>query len=161
MSGRLKPPSPALGIACAALIVALSGTAVAAGIVPNARHANKADLAARALNSDKLQGRTAVQIAVAGAQAGAQLPGPASSAARLVTVRTATWSLAPNAEGDVTVACDAGQRAISGGWEGPGRWGASRDSRPTPDGTGWRTYVAVSAGAPGTQSGTAYAICLE
>ena len=55
MSERTKRalPSPALVIACIALVVSLSGTAVAAGIVANARHANRADLAARALNSDK------------------------------------------------------------------------------------------------------------
>jgi hypothetical protein len=161
MSGRSKLPSPALVISCVSLIVALSSTAVAAGIVANARHANKADLATRALNSDKLQGRTAVQIAVAGAQAGAQLPGPASSAAGLVTVKAAMWSLAPGAEGDVTVPCDSGQKAISGGWDDPGGWGKSVDSRPTPDGSAWRTYVTVGSGAPGPQSGTVYAICLE
>src|SRR5437773_8427069 len=49
---RRALPSPALVIACIALVVSLSGTAVAAGIVANARHANRADLAARALNSD-------------------------------------------------------------------------------------------------------------
>jgi hypothetical protein len=161
MSGRYKLPSPALVISCVALIVALSSTAVAAGIVANARHANKADLATRALNSDKLQGRSAVQIAAAGAQAGAQLPGPASSVAVLVTVKTVTWSFAPKAEGDVTVACDPGQKAISGGWEDPGGWGESWDSRPTADGSGWRTYVTVGSGATGSQSGTAYAICLK
>ena len=119
-------PSPALVISCVALVVALSGTAVAAGIVANARHANKADLAARALNSDKLQGRTAVQIAVAGAQAGAQLPGPASSVDDLVTVKSATWSFAPGAEGDVAVSCDPGQKAVSGGWDDPGGRARSR-----------------------------------
>lgn len=161
MSRRPKMPSPALVISCAALVVALSGTAVAAGIVANARHANKADLAARALNSDKLQGRTAVQIAVAGAQAGAQLPGPASSVDDLVAVKSATWSFAPGTEGDVAVACDPGQKAVSGGWDDPGGRGAITVTRPTPDDAGWRIHVAVRVDAVGPQSGTAYAICLR
>lgn len=161
MSGKLKLPNPALVISCLALLVALSSSAVAAGIVANARHANKADLAARALNSDRLQGRTAVQIATAGAQAGAQLPGPASSVATLVTVKTMKWSFAPKTEGDVTVACDSGQKAVSGGWEDPGGWGEFRDSRPTPDGSGWRTSIVIGSGATESQSGTAYAICLR
>src|SRR5438132_704990 len=66
MIRKLRLPSPALVVACIALIVALSGTAVAAGIVANARHANKADLATRALNADKVGGKTAVQIAASG-----------------------------------------------------------------------------------------------
>ena len=161
MSGRFKLPSPALVISCVALIVALSSTAVAAGIVANARHAYKSDVATRALNADRLQGRTAVQIAVAGAQAGAQLPGPASSVAALVNVKTVTWSFAPKAAGDVVVPCDPGQKAVSGGWDDPGGWGEFRDSRPTTDGSAWRTYVTVDSGATGAQSGTAYAICLK
>jgi len=154
-------PEPGLVVACIALIVSLSGTAVAAGIVANARHANKADLAARALNADRLQGRTAVQIASAGAQAGAQLPGPASTAMGLVAVKTSTWSFAPGAGGDVTVACDVGQKALSGGWEDPNAWGSVRDSRPVSDAASWRIHVTVSSTAPDDQSGTAYAVCLK
>src|SRR5690349_19047506 len=108
---KLRLPSPAFVVACLALVVALSGTAVAAGIVANARHANKADLALRAVNADKVGGKTAVQIAAAGAQAGAQLPGPASSIAGLVTVKSAPWTLGPNGQSDIVVMCDAGQKA--------------------------------------------------
>ena len=161
MSRSFKLPSPALVISCLALIVALSGTAVAAGIVPNARHANKADLATRALNADKLAGKTAVQIAAAGAEAGAQLPGPASSVAGLVTVKTATWTFGADGHGDVVVTCDAGQKAIGGGWDDPGGWGHPWDTRPTPDGAGWRIFVTVGQNAPGQQTGTAYAICVK
>src|SRR5690348_12469386 len=110
-------PSPALVVACVALVVALSGTAIAAGIVPDARHAHNADVATRALNADRLQGRTATQIAVAGARAGAQLPGPASTAAGLVSLKTGTpVSLAVGQTGAFTVTCDAGARALSAGF---------------------------------------------
>ncbi len=50
----VRLPSPAMVVAMLALLVALSGTAVAAGIVPKAKVA---------LNSLKLQGKTAVQVA--------------------------------------------------------------------------------------------------
>lgn len=155
-------PDPALVVACVALIVSLSGTAFAAGgIVANARHANRADLATRALNADRVQGRTAVQIATAGAQAGAQLPGPASTAASLVSLKTSSWSLAPGASGDVTVGCDSGQKAVSGGWEDPSGWGSVRDSRPASDGASWRIHVTVGPTAPSDQSGTAYVVCIR
>jgi hypothetical protein len=162
MSGSClrQPPTPAGVLACVALAVSLSGTAVAAGIVANAKHANRADLAVRALNADRLQGRTAVQIATAGATAGAQLPGPASSAAALVIVKTSPWSVAPGGRADVTLQCDAGQKAISGGWEDPGGSATFSVNRPSTDGGAWRMSVGVPAGATGLQSGTLYAVCL-
>jgi hypothetical protein len=78
MSRRL--PSPALVVALVALFVALSGTAVAAGVVPVARFA---------ANAGKLQGKSAAQVArIAGpantlsgktADEIAAMPGPATT----------------------------------------------------------------------------------
>ena len=65
MKLRLRAPSPALVIAIIALFVSLSGTAVAAGVVPMAKRALFAN------NAGKLQGKSARQIAA--------LPGPATS----------------------------------------------------------------------------------
>ena len=62
---RLRTPSPALVVAVIALFVALSGTAVAAGVVPMAKRALFAN------NAGKLQGKSARQLAA--------LPGPATS----------------------------------------------------------------------------------
>ena len=56
MNGR-KRPSPALVVAVLALFVSLSGTAVAAGVVPLAKRALSAD------NAKKLEGQTAAAIA--------------------------------------------------------------------------------------------------
>ena len=56
----LRRPSPALVLAAAALFVALSGGATAAGIVTYAKHAGSADVAA---NAKHLNGKTAAQIA--------------------------------------------------------------------------------------------------
>jgi len=159
MSERLTRlvSGPALVVACLALTVALSGTAVAAGIVANARHANRADLATRALNSDKVQGRTAVQIAAAGALAGAQLAGPASTAAALVTVRTQPAApLAAKSVATYTVSCESG-RILAGGFASPG---AVRgfDSYPSSQ-TTWTLELSNEDDAPADV--TLYGTCLK
>jgi len=138
MLHRIPRPSPALVIALIALFVALSGTAVAATVVA---HAKLAD------NSTKLQGKTAAQVA-------ALAPAPASLSG-YVTVKSAAWSLGANQGSDFTATCDAGQKAIAGGYEGDG---LGFDSRPTPDGGGWKVYLGT--GSSGS-SGSVYAICLR
>jgi hypothetical protein len=163
-------PSPALIVALIALFVALTGSAIAAGIVPHARLADKAKTANNAL---KLQGKTAAQVAAKAPRgpdgavgpagpAGATGPtGPAlASAAALVVYKTAPWSLAANGEADFTVTCDAGQKAISGGFDNPVGVAFPFDTRPTTDGASWKLYLGnLSTTAPA--SGTLYAICLK
>jgi hypothetical protein len=78
-------PSPALVVAVAALFLALTGGAVAAGIVPLARHAHTADSATVARNAKHLGGKTAAEIAASvrgprGLQGPAGLVGPAGAA---------------------------------------------------------------------------------
>lgn len=174
-----RRPSPAMVVAMVALFSGLGGYATAATAVPLAKRALQADNAKKALvaeNAKKLGGQSPAQLVQAAtakasqaaegaveeaAQAAAALPGPASTIAGLVTVKTAPWSVAPGQDADFTVTCDAGQKAISGGWEDPGGGGHSWDSRPAPDGAGWRTWVTVGSGAPGQQTGTVYAICVK
>ena len=146
---RIRRPSPALVVATAALFVALGGTAgaVVNAAVPLAKRALVAD------NAKKVGGMTSTQIA---SQAG-----PASTAAGLVTVKRGSWTLGPNGESDFTVACDAGQKAIGGGWEDPGGFGHGWDDRPTPDGSAWKVYMTMDENAPGNQTGTLYAVCLR
>ncbi len=143
----------ALVVAMLSLFVALGGTAgaVVSAAVPLAKRALVAD------NAKKVGGQTPAQIA---AQAGAQ-PGPASTAAGLVTVKTGGWSLAANAQGDFTLMCDSGQKVVGGGWDDPGGWAHSWDDRPTSDGAGWHVYLTMSSTAPGSQSGSLYAVCLR
>jgi len=151
-------PGPALVVSCLALAVSLSGTAVAAGIVANARHANRADLAARALNSDKVQGRTAVQIAAAGALAGSQLAGPASTAAKLATVRTQPIAaVAPKTVASYTITCESGARILAGGFASPGPV-RSYDSYPSSP-TTWSLELVNDGDAPADV--TLYATCLR
>ncbi len=142
---RIRHPSPALVIAVLALFISLSGTAVAAGVVPMAKKALFAN------NAGKLQGKTLTQVAA--------LAGPASKAASLVTVASAPFSLGVSEERDFTVQCASGAKAISGGYTSPNSVLAF-DSRPTPDGAGWGVYlVNLSNSAAG--AGAAYAVCLR
>jgi hypothetical protein len=144
-------PSPAFVLALVALMVSLSGTAVAAGVVPLAKRALLAD------DARKVGGRSAEAIA----DAAARTPGPASSAAGLVTVKATTWSVSPDSDNDVVVMCDTGQKVVGGGYDDPNGWAHAWDSRPTGDGAGWRIAISVGKPAPSPQTGTAYAICLR
>jgi hypothetical protein len=170
---KLRKPSPAMIIALVALFVALSGSAVAAGIVPlakralqadNARHAVAADNARHALAADsakKVGAQTAGQIIQQAVAQASQAPGPASSAAGLVVVKTAGWSNNPQQEQSFTATCDAGSKAVSGGWQDPAGWSQRYQSYPTADDSGWTSDIYTFSAAPGTQSGTVYAICLK
>jgi len=159
MIRKLRLPSPALVVACIALIVALSGTAVAAGIVANARHANKADLATRALNADKVGGKTAVQIAAAGAEAGAQLPGPASTAAGLVTGKTQSGGqIAAQQSATLVISCDGGAKIMGAGVSSDGPV-LTFDSYPTSD-TSW-TFNLANLDDTAAHSVSLYATCLK
>jgi hypothetical protein len=130
-------------VALLALLVALSGTAVAAGVVPLAKRALVAD------NAKKLSGNTLAQI-VGGI--GAAIP-------TLITVKTQAWSLNPNGGSDFSATCDAGQKAIAGGFDNPNGDALSIDTRPSSDGASWRIFLinlSTSAGA----SGNIYVVCL-
>lgn len=150
---RISRPSPALAVAILALFVSLSGTAWAVGsaVVPLAKRALVAD------NAKKLNGQAPAALV---AQA-AQQPGPASTAAALITVKTAAWTLTPRAEGNFTATCDAGQKAIAGGWSDPGDMSSGYQSLPTADGKGWTINIYTTSAASSTQSGSVYAICLK
>jgi hypothetical protein len=143
MFHRIPHPSPALVVALLALFVALSGTAVAAGIVPRAKLAD---------NATKLQGKTPAQVAA--------LAAAPSSLAGYVTVKSAAWTLAASASGDFSAACDPGQKAVGGGYDNPQGDALSLDTRPTPDGTGWRVYLLNLSSTDGA-SGSVYAVCLR
>jgi hypothetical protein len=145
MNGR-KRPSPALVIAVLALFVSLSGTAVAAGVVPLAKRALSAD------NAKKLEGQTAAAILAKAAQTA----GPASSAAGLVTVKKAGDALTANSGREFVIACDGGKKVISGGFASDGDVIAF-DSRPMSD-VAWGMFLANSG--DGNANVTLYAVCI-
>jgi len=140
---RIRLPGPAMIVALLALFVALSGTAVAAGIVPLAKRALVAD------NAKKLNGATLQQI----------IGGIATAAPALVSVQTQPWSLNGGGGNDYSVACASGAKAIAGGYDNPTGDAIALDTRPSSDQSGWKIFlqnVSSTAGA----SGTLYAVCL-
>jgi hypothetical protein len=183
MSRNLRRPSPALVVAVLALLVSLSGTAFAAGVVPLAKRAlvadnakklggkTRAQVAATPGPATTLNGKTADEIAATpgpadtlGGKSADQIaatPGPASTVAGLVTERTAAWSLAGNGEGDFAVNCAAGEKVVGGGFDTTSSAPALvLEDRPSADATAWRVYL-VNFSDSATASGSIFALCLK
>jgi hypothetical protein len=149
MLSKFRLPSPAMVVALVALFVALGGTAVAAG--PIVKRALLAD------NALKLQGKTLSAVVQQAAAEGAKLPGPASSAAGLVSTKSTSASVAADGEGEFAASCDAGQKVVSGGYSTSGPV-ISFDSRPTSD-TTWSVYLA-NLSQSNAANISVYAVCL-
>jgi hypothetical protein len=152
---RLKRPSPAFAVAMVALFVALGGTAgaVVTASVPLAKRALVAD------NAKKLGGQSSAQIVSQAAQQASQVPGPASSAAGIVTVKTQSLGqLGPDQGRLVTISCDAGGKILGGGFssEGPVY---NFDSYPSGTGT-WSLYL-VNADEAAPHNVTLYGTCIK
>ena len=139
-----RKPSPAMVVALVALFVALSGTAVAAGVPALAKRALIAD------NAKKLGGQTAAQVAAT--------PGPANSAASLVTTKSLPFSLAASAAVNFPISCDAGQKALGGGFVSA-QPVISADTALSTDGATWTVLLWNLGAAPA--SGTYYVMCLK
>jgi hypothetical protein len=163
MQGKFhKRPSPAFVVAMVALFVALGGTAgaVVNAAVPLAKRALLAD------NAKKLGGQTGAQIAAVGAKAGAaqalsQSPAGAriaSSAAGLVTLKTGSGQIAAGGVQSFTIACDAGQKVLGGGFTSD-QLVLGFDSYPSNDAT-WSLFLGnVNDGAAANV--TTYASCMK
>jgi hypothetical protein len=143
------------------LFAALGGTAGASeqAAVPLAKRALVAD------NAKKLGGLTAAQVAAVGAKAAVTLspagPRPASTAASLVVVKTAPFTVGPEGEQVVTATCDAGSKAIGGGFSNPtSALVISAGSFPTTDGAGW-TEDLVNISSSTTATGTVVVTCVK
>jgi len=152
--GTSRRLSPAFVVAMIALFVALGGTAgaVATQAVPLAKRALTAD------NAKKLGGRTSAQIVSQAARA-AQAPGPASTASGLVTVKTAPFALPAGEQGEFSATCDAGQKAVGGGYDNPAGTAFSFDTRPTSNGGAWSVYLVASDASAAI--GSVFAVCLR
>jgi len=141
-------------LASIALFVALSGGAVAAGIVPLARHATTAGTAANAL---KLGGKTPAQLRAAWIGTAAK---QGQSAA--VSVHPAPFSLAiggaAGEKGLFTVNCGAGQKAVSGGYDADGTV-LGLMTHPTAADDAWQIYL-DNADEAAAHTGTVYVVCL-
>jgi hypothetical protein len=149
-----RRPSPALVVACIALIVALSGSALAAS--PAVKRALFAD------NAGKLQGKTGSalveQAAAKAIAASAQQAGPASTAAGLVTVKTVTaGQLAADTYRVMSISCDGGAKIMGAGFSSDGSV-YSFDTYPTSD-TTWALGLQNDDNAP--RNVTLHATCLK
>jgi hypothetical protein len=162
MTSRFRRPSPALVLAIVALFVALTGSAVAAGVVPLAKRALVADTAKKALvadNAKKLGGKTAAQI-VASVPA-PPAPPPVTSVAALTSVVSANFTLNASTEQNVTATCAAGAKAVGGGFTNPTQaLVISAGSFPTADGAGW-TEDLINLSNSTAGSGTVVVTCLK
>jgi hypothetical protein len=174
---RFRLPSPALVIALVALAVALSGTALAAGVVPLAQRALQADNAKHALAADKskqatsslnathaLAADSAKKLGLAATQAvvqqAAQLPGPASSVAGIVAVKsTPAGQLAAQHGQPFTISCDPGQKILTAGYQSDNAVINMVESHPTGDASWTLGLVNLDDAAPANV--TLYAICVK
>jgi hypothetical protein len=154
-----KRPSAALVIAMIALFVALGGTAgaVVTAAVPLAKRALVAD------NAKKLGGQTAGQITSAAAsqavtQAG-QVPGPASTAAGLVSTKTQSAQLGPGGGQAFQLACDTGQKVVSGGFVSDNAVIIAVANGPISDTTWGIGLLNLDSSAPANVN--LYAICIK
>ena len=155
-----KHLSPSLVVALIALFVSLGGTAVAAGVVPLAKRALTADKAKQAAVADVAK-KLGPQATTAMVQQAGQLPGPASTAAGLVSTKTAAFSLTADRGATFTATCGSGEKAVGGGFGyDSDAFVVALDSLPTGDGSGWQIYLANLSETNGA-SGTVYAVCLK
>ena len=152
--GRIRRPSPAMGVALLALFISLGGTAGAVSqvIVP---HAKLADLAKVANDARKLNGKTSTQLVNEAATA----PGPASSASGLLSYKTAAITVAAGQAADFSIACDAGTKVVSGGYsyQGSGLL-LALDTYPAND-TTWTIFLA-NGSASNPVNATLHAVCM-
>lgn len=153
----LRLPSPAIVVAVVALLIALSGTAVAAQqIVPLAKRALTADKAKVALNARKLGGQTPAGLV----QRASTIPGPASTAAGIVVVKSqAAGQLGAAAGKAFSISCDAGQKIVSAGFLSNGPVLIAVGSYPSSDTTWSMGLLNLDDTTPANV--TMYATCLK
>jgi hypothetical protein len=176
MLRKLRLPSPAMFVALVSLFVAFTSTGWAQNVVPLAKRALTADKAKVATNAQRLNGRTATQIAATpgpatdaatlNGQTAAQIagtPGPASSLpAGAITYRSQSWSV--NAEKEIardTARCLTGEKVVGGGWDQADGVVLTVRDQPLPDGSGWRVNLFAESGDDLPASGTMWAVCLK
>ena len=159
MARKLRLPSPAMAVALAALFVALSGTAVAAGVPALAKRALVAE------NAKKLGGQTSAQLlatannaAKQAAESAASQPGPASTAAGLAVIKTAAVGQLNSGQiREFSVSCDAGQQVVGGGHDDRmGSWSSSTPSRRMP-----RPGLPAAGSLGGTANVSIWAVCVK
>lgn len=177
---KLPLSGSAFVLAMVALFASLTGGAVAAGVVPLARHAITAGTASNAL---KLRGKTPAQLAkslrgkrgpagprgktgATGARGPQGIQGPAGppgapGTAAGVSVHTTSYSLNAGANATVVASCGAGQKAVGGGYDSDSASAViNLDLKPTPSDDGWSVLLANEDKNNVSHSGLVYVVCL-
>ena len=165
---RLRPPSPALVVACLALAVALSGGAYAVSTALPRNSVGTAQLKANAVNSAKVQNRSLRAVDFATGQIPKGPPGPAGAPGAPgppgVTGLQQTSSTGPSnsTSKSFQVDCPSGKRAVGGGGTLTGTTTNTflSTSRPTDAGTGWIAAGRESTGGnAGNWAVQAWVVC--
>ena len=152
-----RRPSAGLVVAIIALIVAMSGSAVAASLITSAQIKDGTiklrDISTKARNTLKGQTGPVGVRGVTGLQ-GAPGANGANGATNVVVRQGTASSVANGVSGIVTAQCNAGERATGGGnsVSGLGGWQVI-ESFPTPGTagstpTGWRVDATNNTGSP-------------
>ena len=166
---RLRPPSPALVVACLALAVALSGGAYAVSTALPRNSVGPAQLKANAVNSAKVQNRSlrASDFAIGQIPKGPQGPAgaagpqgpPGTGGVQQISSTGPSNSTGPKS---FQVDCPSGKRAVGGGGTLTGTTTNTflSASRPSDAGTGW---IAIgreaSAGNAGNWAVQTWVVC--
>ncbi len=166
---RLRPPSPALVVACLALAVSLTGGAYAVSTALPRNSVGPTQLKANAVNSVKVKNRSlhAVDFATGQISAGPQGPAgaagpqgpPGTSGVQQISSTGASNSTGPKS---FQVDCPSGKRAIGGGGTLLGTTTNTflTTSRPSDAGTGWVAAGRESSGGnAGNWAVQAWVVC--
>ena len=184
MLRKLRAPSPALVISLIALFVALGGTgtastsivalakrALTADRAKTATTANTAKVATLARNSLLLGGQTAAQVAATpgpadtlNGQTAAQIIAAASQGGSIVgkfTIRSQGWAIeSPGTQGaDWYANCNAGEKAVGGGYDETVGEIIPQYSRPKADGSGWWFKAQAFEDASLPAHGSVWVVC--
>jgi hypothetical protein len=165
---RLRPPSPALVIACLALAVSLTGGAYAVSTALPRNSVGPAQLKANAVNSAKVQNRSLRAVDFGIGQIPKGPPGPAGAAGPQGPPGTSgvqqisSTGPSSSAAKSFQVDCPSGKRALGGGGTLTGAITNTflSTSRPTDAGTGWIAAGRESTGGnAGSWAVQAWVVC--
>jgi hypothetical protein len=164
---RLRPPSPALVVACLALAISLSGAAYAVSTALPRNSVGTVQLKNNAVNSAKVRNASlrAVDFAAGQIPVGPQGPAgpqgpPGASGLQLISGSGVSNSSSPKSQQQD---CPAGKRAVGGGGviTGSATNTFLSTSRPTDAGTGWIAIGREStAGNAGNWAVQTWVVCV-
>jgi hypothetical protein len=160
---RLRPPSPAMVVACLALAISLSGAAYAVSTALPRNSVGTVQLKNNAVNSAKVRNASlrAVDFAAGQIPVGPQGPAgpPGASGLQLISGSGASNSSSPKSQQQD---CPAGKRVVGGGGviTGSATNTFLSTSRPTDAGTGWiATGRESSGGNAGSWAVQTWVVC--